>query len=90
MKNPVPANESLRLALSWQMEQLLAKLSHDLMGSLQLITGYANLLAEGTKGSLEPEQLEYLDFINVGTVGVRDAIERGQARLREIIQSEAS
>jgi signal transduction histidine kinase len=90
MQNPLPANEALRLEdLCRRMEQFTFRLAHDLLGSLQVITGYADLLAERTTGPLAPDQQEYLNFILVGAESVRDTIERGQARLHEIIQAES-
>jgi|HubBroStandDraft_6_1064221.scaffolds.fasta_scaffold117580_2 signal transduction histidine kinase len=90
MQNLLPVNESRRLVeLCLQMEQFTSKLAHDLLGALQVITGYADLLAGETKGLLEPEQLECLNFIQVGARGVRDTIEHGQAQLLELIQSQS-
>jgi signal transduction histidine kinase len=86
MANQLPANESLRLAaLCEQMERLTSTLEHDLRGGLQAIIGYAELLAMEASGSLEPEHLRYLSFIKAGAQGVRDTMERGQARLHELI-----
>jgi signal transduction histidine kinase len=90
MQSPLPTNEAIRLEdLCRRMEQFTCRLAHDLLGSLQVITGYADLLADGTKGPLARDQLEYLNFILVGAESVRDTIERGQARLHEIIQAES-
>jgi hypothetical protein len=45
MQNPLPENEALRLEdLCRRGEQFTFRFAHDLLGSLQLITGYADLL----------------------------------------------
>jgi hypothetical protein len=89
MQKPLPANESPRVAdLCQQMEYFTSRLSHDLRGSLQLITGYADLLAAGANGSLDPDQLRWVNFIQAGAKGIRDTMDLGQARLKDLIQSE--
>jgi signal transduction histidine kinase len=89
MPNKHQINESQRFDdLCQQMERLTSKLAHDLRGPLQLITGYADLLAAEAKESLEPEQLKYLNSIQAGAKGVRETIERGQAHLQNLIQME--
>jgi signal transduction histidine kinase len=72
----------------WADGTVYVQIAHDLLGSLRLITGYADLLAERT-APLEPDQREYLNFILVGAESVRDTIERGQAQLHEIVQAES-
>jgi light-regulated signal transduction histidine kinase (bacteriophytochrome) len=84
------ATEALRLAdLCRQMEECTSKLAHDLRVSVQLITCYANLLSEEANGLLDPEQLKCLLVIKAGAMKVQDAIERGQARLDELVRSES-
>jgi hypothetical protein len=87
MPHQLPANDSEYPSdLCRQMELFTIKLAHDLRGSLQLITAYADLLATGARGSLEPEQLKPLNSIQAGTKGIREKIERGQAHFQELIQ----
>jgi signal transduction histidine kinase len=79
-------NESAQLAdLCQQMEKFTSTLAHDLRGSLHLLTVYVELLAEETNGSLAADQLKYLNVIKSGIEGIRVTVERGQARLHELI-----
>jgi light-regulated signal transduction histidine kinase (bacteriophytochrome) len=76
--------------LGQKMERCMSKLEHDLRGCVQLITGYADLAAEEAKGQLEPQQLECLKFIKAGSKGVQDAVERGRARVQELVHPEST
>lgn len=66
----------------------MSDFAHDLRGSVQVIAGYANLLAEGSE-SLEPEQLQYIERIKAGAKRVEGTIERAQARVDELVRRRA-
>jgi light-regulated signal transduction histidine kinase (bacteriophytochrome) len=76
--------------LGQKMERCMSKLEHDLRGCVQLITGYADLAAEKANGQLEPQQLECLKFIKAGSKRVQDAVERGRARVQELVHPEST
>jgi hypothetical protein len=67
------------------LEQFTFTVAHDLRGSTQLVTAYADLLATEMDGSLETEQLDWLNFIKLGATRIQDTIERGQAHLHELV-----
>ena len=76
--------------LGEKMERCMSKLEHDLRGCVQLITGFADLAVEEGNGRLEPQQLECLKFIKAGSKGVQDAVDRGQARVQELVHPEST
>lgn len=78
---PGVAMENARL--SEELEQrrkggqdLLATLSYELRTSLQGILGYADLLCDGTFGSLTPEQLDTVKRIDAGARELANLVER--------------
>jgi hypothetical protein len=75
--------------LGEKMERCMSRLEHDLRGCMQVITGYADLIVEEANGRMEPEQLRRLAFIKCGSKEVQVAIERGQARVRELVHPES-
>jgi len=79
------SNEELELLVHERTEKLsqsnlelrqFAKIaSHDLQEPLRAVQGFANLLAEGTKGQLDKDCTEFLEFILDGTERMKHLIQ---------------
>ena len=79
--------DSDRDPLRGEVEQLLntgltegshgSRLRHDLRNALNLVMGFADLLAADTTGTLNEKQRLYLDNIRIGTRQMLDLITSG-------------
>lgn len=57
-----------------QLRQFAKVASHDLQEPLRAVEGFANLLAERTKGKLEKDPTEFLEYIIDGTKRMRELV----------------
>jgi signal transduction histidine kinase len=70
------------------VNQLITKLAHDLRGPLQLVSGYADLLAEGAAGPLNAKQQGYVGSVRSGVKRVLEVIEHWKESYPKSSQSE--
>jgi DNA-binding NtrC family response regulator len=76
MADQDPDEKCLRLeAACLQMEEVAGKLTHDLRGHLQIITGYVALLEENSHERIEPYQLECIAGIKAAAKNVQLSVD---------------
>jgi signal transduction histidine kinase len=73
-----------------EVSRLTAKLAHDLRGSLNLISGYADLLAMQMTGPLTAKQAKCVEFIQTGKRRIEIEIDHFQNSLDVLAHSNSS
>jgi signal transduction histidine kinase len=73
-----------------QLTELTTALGHDLRGLLQMVSGYADLLAADGAGTLTEKQSQYVQFIRTGAEDLLHLIEQYQERRRDLVGSAKS
>ena len=68
-------------------QQEVRRLAHDLRSPLQLVSGYADLLAEETAGALNPKQKKYVAAIREGVQKVTEVLDEWKALQGQTIKA---
>lgn len=72
-----------------RVEELAPKLAHDLRGALNVVSGYADLLALESSGPLNPRQKKFVQEIRGGADKAQREIDACLERLLSLVQSES-
>jgi CheY-like chemotaxis protein len=72
------SSDAKNSGLPGQMDQHSSKFRHDLRNRLQLVSGYASLLAAERDGPLNAKQKQFVEFIRAGAQGVLEMIDQSR------------